>query len=115
MLVKNAALDKLTEKNSEHNVTERDLLLQNSLANNGSTPSGFLKPNASIPEKKAQATSQQKLRAADPLEDTKVGQVIVNDDSENERIYENDNESEEDDYADDKLEEVPDEVQELIN
>jgi len=27
MLVKNANLDKLTEKNSEHNVTERDLQL----------------------------------------------------------------------------------------
>ena len=110
-LVKNAALDKLTEKNSEHTATERDLQLQNSLANNGSTPSGFLKPNASIPERRPQASSQQKLRGPDPLEGVVISRT-VNDDSGNEKIDENASESE-DDYEDDHMEEAPKEDEKL--
>jgi len=72
---------------------------------NGSTPSGFLRPNASIPERRPQATSQQKLRGPDPLEGAIISRT-VNDDSGNEKIDENASESE-DDYEDDHMEEAP--------
>jgi|TARA_B110001450_G_C17500204_1_gene431984 hypothetical protein len=75
------------------------------MAANGSTPSGLLLPNASVPEKRPQASSQQKLRGPDPLEAAVISRT-VNDDSGNEKIDENASESE-DDYEDDHHEEAP--------
>ena len=64
-----------------------------------------MKTNASIPERRPQASSQQKLRGPDPLEGALISRT-VNDDSGNEKIDENASESE-DDYEDDHHEEAP--------
>ena len=66
-----------------------------------------MKTNASIPERRPQASSQQKLRGPDPLEGALISRT-VNDDSGNEKIDENASESE-DDYEDDHHEEAPQE------
>ena len=73
------------------------------MAANGSVPSGLLHPNASVPERRPPASSQQQLRGPEPLQAAVISRT-VNDDSGNEKIDENASESE-DDYEDDHHEE----------